>query len=282
MTQRAKQLQMYVEDLLLVMNASKVKKDDFIYGGYRLPLKTFDKAEPLGLPNVTHADVDQSVLTEVTPADLDWRINCTFISPVEAEQSDMDEDVVARRYVSVRRPLLPVRTITRHVVASQRLFINRKTGEGRTSVLYLGTNGGDFNSWVHLQRGQRLLDVSPHELGGVRFALGMQFGSDYHWRAHLKWPGAEAGVMIPTTPEGARALFRLRDYEPGASRRKALIHWVGEHSRRIRKDTAEETRIWVREHTRGVTKFKWQDMEGAIYPAAHDLRRLEQMKETGR
>jgi len=273
--ERAKQLQMHVEDLLLLMNASNVKKDDFAYGGYRLPLKTFDKAEPMGLPDVTHADVDQTVLTEVTGADLNWRINSTFISPVETEQSNMGEDVVVRRFVSVRRPLLPVRTMARHLVASQRLFINRKTGEGRTSVVYFGTNGGDHNNWIHLQRGQHLLDIAPHELVGLRFALGMQFGSDYHWRAHLKWSDAEAGVMIPTTPEGARALFRLRDYEPGASRRKALIHWVSEHSRRLRKDTPEETRVWVREHMRGITKFKWQDMEGAIYPAPYDLRRID-------
>jgi hypothetical protein len=273
---------MYVEDLLLVMNASRVKKDDFVFGGYRLPLKTFDKAEPLGLPDVTHADVDKAVLTEVTAADLDWRINYTAIAPVNVEQSDMGEHVAVRRYVSVRRPLLPVKTMTRHVVASQRLFINRETGEGRTSVAYFGTNGGDWRNWIDLPRGRRLLDTNPGELAALRMALGMQFSSDYHWHAHLKWSGAEAGVMIPTTPEGARALFRLRDCEPGASRRKALIHWVSEHSRRIRKDTAEETRVWVREHTRGVTKFKWQDMEGAIYPAPFDLRRLEQAQEATR
>lgn len=275
MNQRAKQLQMHVEDLLLLMNASKIKKDAFQYGGYPVPLKSFDKAEAFSLTEVTHADVEGlEYFTEVSPTDLDGRVNCAVLASV-AEGPD---DAVVRRYLTVKRPLMPVKVLTRHIVASQRLFLNRGTGTGRTSVAYFGTNTGEVDSWVDLASGRPLADAHPGEWGALRMTLGVQFGRDYLWYAHLKAPGGEAGVMIPTTPEGARALFRLRDYEPGASRRKALIHWVSEHSRRTRKDTAEETRVWVREHVRGAAKFKWQDMEGAIYPAAADLRRLEQGK----
>ncbi|WP_316769027.1 hypothetical protein [Streptomyces sasae] len=86
----------------------------------------------------------------------------------------------------------------------------------------------------------------------------------------------EAGVMIPTTPAGARSLFRLCDVERGETRRRALIHWVAEHSRRIRKDTAEETRTWVKEHVRGAVNFNWGDITGTILPAPADLRRIQQ------
>lgn len=272
--ERAKQVQLHMEDLLLLMNASRIKKDAFQFGGYSIPLKNFDKAEAFSLTEVTHSDVEGlEIFTDTMPADLGNHVNCAVLARLSDGGPD---DIAVRRYLTVRRPLLPVKTLTRHIVASQRLFLNRTTGVGRTSVAYFGTNGGGVESWVDLATGGPLPETHPGEWGALRMALGVQFGRDYLWYAHLKSPGGDAGVMIPTTPEGARSLFRLRDCEPGASRRKALVHWVSEHSRRIRKDTAEETRVWVREHMRGAVKFKWQDMEGAIYPAPHDLRRIEQ------
>lgn len=277
--ERAKQLQMYAEDLMLVMNASKIKKDAPVFGGYPIPLRAFDKAQPTGLEEVVHADNPEPyVLGGVAPGDLiGGQVNFAAVASGGIHSaSAFGEDVAVRHYQTVRRPLLPVTMLTRHIVASRRLFLNRRTGVGLTSVVYYGTNGGPAATWIDLPKGRPLVETNPAELLALRAAMGFQFGSDYLWHAHLKLPGAEAGLMIPTTPEGARALFRLRDYEAGASRRKALIHWVSEHSRRIRKDTIEETRTWVREHTRGATKFKWQDMDGAIYPAAYDLRRLKE------
>ncbi|BCM70878.1 hypothetical protein EASAB2608_06212 [Streptomyces sp. EAS-AB2608] len=272
---RAKQVQLHVEDLLVLMNASKIKKDHFQFGGHPIPLKNFDKAEAFTLTDVTHSDVEGlEYFTDTMPADLDNRVNCAVLAPTV----NQPDQVAVRRYLTVRRPLLPVKTLTRHVVASQRLFLDRQEGVGRTSVAYFGTNGGTPESWMDLASGRPLHEAHPDEWASLRIALGVQFGRDYLWYAHLKSPGGDAGVMIPTTPEGARALFRLRDCEPGASRRKALIHWVSEHSRRIRKDTTEETRVWVHQHMRGTAKFKWQDMEGAIYPAPYDLRRIEQAR----
>lgn len=275
-TERAKQIRLHVEELMVLMNASKIKKDRFEKGGYPIPLRNFDKAESFFIESGTHDDIIEDVeyFSTVTHDDLDKRVDCAVVAPVTEEGED-DGAVAVRRYVTVRRPLMPVATVTRHIVASQRLFLDRQTGIGRTSVQYFGTNGaGDWQNWIDLASGQPLLEVHPAECGALRMALGIQFGRDYLWYAHLKLPGAEAGVMIPTTPGGARALFRLRDVEEGRTRRTALTHWVGEHSRRVRKDTAEETRTWVKEHVRGTAKFKWRDMEGAIYPAAYDLRRI--------
>ncbi|GGL66754.1 hypothetical protein GCM10010129_07740 [Streptomyces fumigatiscleroticus] len=140
------------------------------------------------------------------------------------------------------------------------------------------TNSGDPHSWTDLATGGPLQEVRPGKWRASRVALGVQFGRDHLWYAHLKKPDDEAGVMIPTTPEGARELFQLRDHEPGASRRTALVHWVTEHSRRVREDAARETRVRVREHLRGTARFKWQDVEGAIHPAPYDLWRIEQGK----
>lgn len=280
--QRAKQLQMHAEDLLLLMNASKLTSRSFREGGYPIPLRVFDKAEPFLLQDVTHSEfMDAQWLTDVGLRDLPSSLDFTGMGAIEDERDR--GNIAAHRLSIVRRPFFPVKVLTRYVVAHRILFLDRPTGVGETAITYYGSNTGaplktHPQEWIHLTSGAPLIERSPDMAFLLMFSLGMCFNRDYIWRAHLRWPGAEAGITIPTTPEGARALFRLRDYEEGASRRKALIHWVSEHSRRIRKDTEEETRVWVREHTRGVAKFKWQDMEGAIYPAAADLRRLQQAK----
>jgi len=276
MTQRAKQLQMHVEDLLLLMNASKITNKSFADGGYPVPLRAFDKAEPFQLQDVTHAEFgDAEVFNDVSLQDL-----ATPLDFVGMNATNEDRAVIGvHRLAVVRRPVFPVKRLTRHIIAHRILFLDRRSGAGETLLTYYGSNtGGGPRTWTHLDSGAPLLERSPDTCMLAISSMGFHFNRDYLWHAHLKWPGAEAGVMVPTTPEGARSLFRLRDYEAGASRRKALIHWVSEHSRRIRKDTAEETRVWVREHARGTAKFKWQDMEGTIYPAAYDLRRLEQAK----
>lgn len=266
-----------VEDMLLLMNASRVAKDEFTYGGYPVPLHSFAKTEPIGfaesVPELFHGFEDLQLLTEVMPSDLVSPLNISLMGPITDGGPDTGL-VAARRLRQVKRPLLPVKQYARHIVAVEQLFLDRTTGTGKTSIMYFGNNGEDWNAWIHMPKGKPLVEVDPGLVWMLRVALGLQFGRDYLWYVNLKWPGADAGVYLPTTPFGARELFKLRDYEPGKSRRAALIHWVQEHSRRIRKGTDEETEIWVREHTRGRVVFKWQDMEGAIYPSPYDLRRL--------
>lgn len=275
LSQHARALKLHVEDLLLLMNASRVTHRSFAEGGYPLPLRTFDKAEPFLLQDVTHTEFsDAEAFTDVSLRDLATPFDFTGMGAVHGDSAL----VGVHRLSVVRRPLFPVRHLTRYVVAHRFAFFDRQQGHAETGMTYYGSNTGESKSWRFLGTGEPLIDASPAMCGLLIFALGLHFNRDYLWHAYLKWPGAEAGVMVPTTPAGARSLFRLRDYEAGASRRKALIHWVSEHSRRVRKDTEEETRVWVREHTRGVAKFTWQDMEGAIYPAAYDLRRLAEAK----
>ncbi|MET8609735.1 hypothetical protein [Streptomyces misionensis] len=271
---RATQVQKHVDDLLLLMNTSRIKKDSFENGGRVIPLKSFDKAEAFSLIDATHTDVedDVAIFTDATLADLDHRVNCTVLGSITEGRFH----VGVRRYVTVQRPHLPLPTLTRHIVASQRLMLDRKGQVGYTSVVYYGTNGGGRDSWVDLGSGRHLADAHPGEWKALQLALGVQFNRDYLWYVHLKRPNNEAGVMIPTTPAGARALFRLRDFEPGETRRRALIHWVTEHSRRIRRDTTEETRAWVTDHLRGAVAFTWEDMVGTILPAPADLRRIQQ------
>lgn len=271
---RAKQVQTHLDDLLVLLNTSKIRKDAFQYGGREIPLRSFDKAEAFSLVEATHADVtdDVDIFTDATLADLNHRVNVCVLGSV----SDGRPGIAVRRYITVRRPHLPLSALTRHIVAVQRLMVYRAEHTGYTSVVYYGTNGGGRDTWVDLGTGQRLHEVQPGEWKALQIALGVQFNRDYLWYVHLKRPDAEAGVMIPTTPAGARELFAFRNHEPGEARRRALIHWVAEHSRRIRKDTTAETRTWVKEHLRGAVDFRWQDMEGTIHPAPADLRKVQQ------
>jgi hypothetical protein len=160
------------------------------------------------------------------------------------------------------------------MIEERRLFINKDTGTGLTSLRYYGINRPDRMAWMDLQRGVPLASVPKSEIVLLWIAHGLQFNRDYYWHVHLKWPGADVGVYFPTTAVGCRELFKLRDYEPGKSRRKALLHWVSEHSRRLRQDTDEETLAWVRKHLRGSRSFAWQDLRGVISPSGYDLRRL--------
>lgn len=274
--ERAAQVKLTVEDLLLVLNASKVSKDDFIYGGYPLPLRNFDRVDPIGFASPEmgiYSDVsDLEILCDVTPSDLPGAVDVCCA----ALENNQESNLIVRRFRTIKRPLMPVKRFARVMIAEEVLHIDRASGIGRTSINGIwGTNGGDVGSWMDLQRGCRAVD-SPRaaHITGLQIGLGIQFGRDYLWHAYLKWPGSEIGVMFPTTPHGARELFKLRDYEAGESRRRALIHWVSGHTRRIRKDTIEESRVWVREHVRGRVAFDWQDMQGAIYPAPYDLRRI--------
>lgn len=281
--QRSAQVHFLMGDLLRSLNKcrlrTQVRRGP---GSILLPRETFDGAEPFVASGVTHRDISKEVefddqgvryiaeeaMAEVLrPSDFGGHVDYRLIVPVSGSR----DELLVSRYVSVDQPLweLPG-PMPRHIVAHEMMHLNTRTGIGKTVVLYYGTNGG---RWVSLTINGPL-PVTPDEMNDLQFALNIAFNRDYNWRVYLKWTGDKVGITLPTTPEGARELLRLRDYTPGASRRAALLHWVSKHSRRIRKDTLDETRIWVREHLRGETKFAWEDMEGTVHAAPYDLRRL--------
>ena len=289
---RAKALQLHIEDLLLLMNASRVKKDRPQYGGYKLPLAHFSHVHSLAMPQVTHGDYGDMITTEATLADLGRNLDITLASPINPlpGKESFGETFGTRRYRTVQRPSTRVQQMTRFIVEESRLFINRTNGEARTSLRYYGTNndtaparqenGANSAEWFDLQQGCRLDKsvIQMMEMAALSTAMGYQFGLDYHWHVRLKWTGADVGIVLPTTPSGAKALFKLRDVEPGNKRRSALRTWISEHSRRIRRDTTEESVTTVREHLRGASSFRWQDMEGEVMPSSFDLRRVEAAK----
>lgn len=282
---RAEMLAVEAENLLLLMNTNKVIRRGRTIGR-KLPLRHFDRAEPYfdGGAELIHADVmDDHIFTDAQPWDLSERLDITMANRNARGVLAWGEDMIARRYRLVKRPMLPLQRLTRYIVEVGYLAVDTKAGRAFPSVNYYGVNrpGEEWRSLTPCGAEETSLadyDACKRLIG---LACGLQLARDYAWRVHLKYSDAQIGIMIPTTPSGVRALFRLRDHEPGASRRSALAHWVSGHSRRIKKDTSEEDLIWVRDHLRGKPSFAWQDMRGVIYPSGYDLRRLADLKRGG-
>jgi hypothetical protein len=279
---RAEALAVKVEQLLLIMNTNRLVTRSNTVGG-SLPLSYFDRAEPMAISEATHADVmDDDIFRDAGPWDLPAKLDFTAASMISTGTNLFGEDVHVRRYRVVRRPVWPLHQLTRWIIESSYLGINTQNGTAHPITHYFGVNrpGEPWRELVPRNTqvvGERS-ESSRMERLLVGFACGFQLARDYAWRVHLKYVGADIGVMIPTTPTGIRALFRLRDYEAGESRRKALTHWVKGHTRRTKNDSDEADLAWVRDHLRGKNSFTWQDMRGAIYPSGYDQRRLRQMR----
>lgn len=110
-------------------------------------------------------------------------------------------------------------------------------------------------------------DISKHADTAFRLTLGLR----YDWSVVLQEADWPVSVRFTTTPEGARAVFRLRDVPPGAARRKALLHWVTGHWRR--SGPTFDARTFVRPHMRGTTTFDWNGLRATIQPSAYDAER---------
>lgn len=285
---RAESLAVEIEKLLLVMNTNRLMSSRTRVGG-GLPLRHFDRAEPMGIANmdVTHADVwDDHFFRDAEPWDLPTRLDSTTVGPVQSGALH-GEDMVVRRFRLVRKPYLPLHRITRWIVEVGYLAIRSGDGVAYPSLRYYGVNRpGD--EWQELIPRNSYVVGKESEADYIERAFlinlecGIQLARDYAWRVHLKYADADIGIMLPTTPSGVRALFRLRDHEPGESRRKALTHWVQGHLRRTKQDSEVSDLVWVRDHLRGKYSFTWQDMQGVIYPSGYDLRRLADLKSGGR
>lgn len=90
--------------------------------------------------------------------------------------------------------------------------------------------------------------------------------------------GDSPTIAVPVERESAKAVFRLRDMPEGASRRKALLHFVEQHWRRGRRTTRADYReadtASVRAYIRGESVFAWNGLRCEIVPPAYDVERV--------
>lgn len=123
---------------------------------------------------------------------------------------------------------------------------------------------------------QVLSDFAGFELTGVHpvafvpFVAGNQVSSEYNWHVVVGSVDGKSSVKLPCSPSVALDFLSLRDVPAGRQRRSALRHWVTGHTRKL----SDEREVDVREHLRGRTYFKWDDLKGYVEPALHDLRKV--------
>jgi|GEM_PF-3800595 len=107
-------------------------------------------------------------------------------------------------------------------------------------------------------------------------AHGLALWRQYKWSVLIGEPGLPR-ARFSTDPVGIREIFRLRDIPEGAKRRAALRHWVREHWRKKKRDSAAD-RAWIRSHLRGAENFDWSGFRCRIEPSIEDIAKNEAKK----
>lgn len=108
----------------------------------------------------------------------------------------------------------------------------------------------------------------------VQGSLAAQDNEYHNWHVDLGY-GDLPKMRLPVNAKRLAKLFKLREIKDGDARRRALIHWVCGHKRKIQK--AEGLKIIdVVRHMRGCMDFKWIGLNCLILPSELDLKKLHQ------
>lgn len=102
----------------------------------------------------------------------------------------------------------------------------------------------------------------------------IQFIREMQWIVQVREPHC-LGCSFPTSHEGAREIFKLRDVPAGKKRRSMIKNWVREHYRQ--QSSGDKTHVM--KHFRGVEYFTWNDMEVTIIPSLEDMKEYERAYE---
>lgn len=115
--------------------------------------------------------------------------------------------------------------------------------------------------------GREFTGAHPREF--IQGLASFQLSSEYDWHVVVGSVEGRSVVKVPCSPQVALDFLSLRDIAAGKQRRSALRHWVRGYTR----VTQDDRDVDVREHLRGRTYFKWDDLKGYIEPSAYDLRK---------
>ena len=105
----------------------------------------------------------------------------------------------------------------------------------------------------------------------LAFHFSLALSERYQWQAALGFDKVGPRILLPTSPQGCLSLFRDRNKRDGRSRRDALRHWVATHYR----DDDDLGLVYVRDHLRGATEFRWRDLECELLVSEFDLEKNE-------
>jgi hypothetical protein len=130
--------------------------------------------------------------------------------------------------------------------------------------LFYAYSGGQWVPAYDKRLRKKLFEEDSNELIGMTQTFTLM--RRYSWSVCIGYDGPT--IRFLTDPTGVRAAFALRDIPPGATRRAALRHWVGQHNRKKRTDPG--ALVEVRKHLRGATSFTWNGLRCRVEPSELD------------
>lgn len=231
-----------------------------------VPPMAFDGFLPFSAPFMKFWDVD-GFFADVTPRDV-GPINVACMSDGGGVRGEDDDGHLSwTRVRTVHHSALRRGGVKFMSSQCVRLDIGMIMEDGDWgSSSYLGQLVRDewFFHMVGVDPEQPFLDEDMSD--SVNISHSMAFTFRYEWMVKMGFGGGPR-VSLPTTPEGARALFKLRDVEAGRSRRSALKNWVKEHSRLSRSGKVSE----IPAHLRGRQRFSWEGFECELIASPFDI-----------
>lgn len=150
---------------------------------------------------------------------------------------------------------------TTKVIAADYVFSDDDRSGEFTAQTFAIHGGG--NEWKMLDRDGRLVG-SVDEERLTRTAYALDWGDRFLWRVTIK-----SGPMAARYHCYARNVLELlwmRNKDAGRRRRKAMIHLVRPHTRRLPGGKSTT----VRPHLRGALECEWGDWHITIAPSDHD------------
>ena len=171
-----------------------------------------------------------------------------------------------------------VKMLSRYAVRHDIGYLNLVTGKWDSDTLYSQFVGGEWRSQMTSRDQWENDKIAPNwkmrarprynrdEMSSIVMAHSMAFTMRYEWTVSMSLCGSMK-IKIPTTPAGARAMFKDRDIEFGRNRRSALKNWVRKHSRMCLGGKVAE----IPSHLRGRTPFAWNGFDCLLEPSPFDL-----------
>jgi hypothetical protein len=212
------------------------------------------------------------------------RVGGAFVSG-KSEQEGGVFDVVGARTLSVqekqkvlrfKRPMAlingvlqphpgVVTTLETKIVETREVSIDR---DGVARTVARGHMFRCGESWFPFESG------AGYQSFAFAIAVTNTYLAQTNWKVSIRVAPQTPSVGFFTDAEGVKDFFRFREIPEGKARRDALLHWVGSHWRKTRKDP--EVEAFVREHLRGKRDFHWHGMSVEIGVPPVDETRMEQ------
>lgn len=266
-----------------------------------IKVNSFDGVQPLLSAFVTEQYKDSACFfTDVSPNIINGRISQSYL--VESKNQPNTLALFKIQSISPRQARGKIKNIlpTMILYSSGYMDLKLKTISSINTIWGLNPNIGEENlcysanarynfkngvaidfkklAWKNLTSDNSRLNipmVTCDANTSIQLGLGIQFASQYDWHVYLKEDN-NIGITLPTTPEGSKEIFKLRDVPEGKKRRESLRNWISEHCRS--NPSSEYDKVFVRKHMRGAMEFKWNGLYCKILPSQDALAELQKIK----